>query len=167
MSETINKREKAMAFMYVVLLFIIIAGSCCTIIYYLNLNTGFRPSMQKVAAVEKMQRIKEFQNTQAEVSPVLDSLFARISRFNPGVYAQHEENDIQYMLNDIRKIHDRHAYDARYKVFLHIPEFYDIWFNDKKELRIKNSNIATFKRDLENCEIGLSRRRDDLRNRNR
>lgn len=156
MNDTMNQKERVMGFIYVFLIFIGITTVCCLLIFYYN--SDFRVFSQKDFAITKMERIKEFQDMQSRTSPTVDSLFKKISKYNPSVNAMYEENEIKLMINDLNSINDKYSWDTRYKVFLHISEFYNMWFIDKKNLWSKKENIAKFKKDLEECQMGLTKR---------
>ena len=45
---------------------------------------------------------------------------------------------------------------------MHIADFYDMWLSDKKQLWSIQQNIITFKANLEECEIGLQKKLEDM-----
>lgn len=110
-----------------------------------------------------MNRIKDFQQEQAESQLPVDSLFRKIETFEPGVYAQYEEDDIHYLINNLRNTYERNSWDKRYKLFMHIADFYAMWLSDRKQLWSIGQNISLFKANLEECEIGLQKKEEDLR----
>ena len=115
--KTLNKREILMGHAYVFLFFFLTTVACCLAIFMWN--SDFRMFEQKEFVKIKMNRIKDFQQEQAESQMPVDSLFRKIEAFQPGVYAQYEEDDEQ--------------------------------------------NIRLFKANLEECEIGLRKKEEDLR----
>ena len=86
-------------------------------------NSDFRMFEQKEFVKIKMNRIKDFQQEQAESQMPVDSLFRKIEAFQPGVYAQYEEDDIHYLINNLRNTYERNSWDKRYKLFMHIADF--------------------------------------------
>lgn len=158
---TKNRRERNFGFIYVSLLFIITTGICCASLFYYNFND--KTIAQKKFAIAKMDRIRSFQSAQNEEIVIVDSIFNRIKDFDPSINASYEENDIKYYLNDMKNIYEKNVYDARYKIFYHIASFYTLWFDDKKELWSKKQNIAIFKKNLEDCEIGLEKKKEELK----
>lgn len=46
---------------------------------------------------------------------------------------------------------------------MHVADFYQMWLTDRKELWSKRENISTFKKNLEECEIGLESKKQDWR----
>jgi len=155
-----NQKEKIFGFIYVVLLFIVIAGICNWLIFYYN--PDFRLFSQKKFVITKMNRIKEFQDAQTSYTLTVDSLYAKINKFNPGINAVYEENDIMYMVNNLKSVYENRSWDTRYKSFLHVADFYYMWFTDKKELWSKKDNITRFKKNLEECEIGLTNKKNEM-----
>ncbi len=162
LKQTQNQKERIIGFIYVSLLFIITTVICCTCIFYYNLES--KTMSQKQFAISKMDRIRAFQTLQNEEIIIVDSIYNKIKAFNPGVSASYEENDIKFYLNDIKSIYEKNSYDSRYKVFAQVSNFYNLWFADKKEIWTKRQNIAVFSRNLENCEIGLQKKKDELNN---
>lgn len=160
MNDTMNQKEKIMGFFYVLLLFLSITFICCFLLFYYN--SDFRFLSQKNFVIQKMDRVRQFQADQSDASLVIDSLYSKIQRYNPGVHAVYEENDIRFMINDLKAIYEKQAWDTRYKPFLHISEFYTMWFADKKDLWSKRENIKKFKQNLEDCEIGLNNKKNEL-----
>lgn len=157
----LNKREVFMGHAYVFLFFIITTVICCISIFMWN--SDFSMFEQKEFVKVKMNRIKDYQQEQADHQVSVDSLFRKIEKFEPGVYAQYEEDDIRYLINNLKNTYDKNNWDKRYKLFMHIADFYDMWLSDKKQLWSIQQNIITFKANLEECEIGLQKKLEDLR----
>lgn len=162
MNDTMNQKEKIMGFIYVFLLFLLITFICCFLLFYNN--SGFRVFSQKNFVIQKMDRVRQFQSDQSDAMLMIDSLQTKIARYNPAVHAVYEENDILFMINDLKAVYEKQAWDTRYKPFLHLSEFYMMWFADKKDLWSKNENIKKFKQNLEECEIGLNSKKNELIN---
>lgn len=159
--KTLNKREVIMGHAYVFLFFFLTTAVCCLAIFMWN--TDFRMFEQKEFVKIKMNRIREYQQAQEDFQMPVDSLFRKIEHFEPGVYAQYEEDDIHYLINNLRNAYERNSWDKRYKLFMHIADFYDMWLADKKQLWSIQQNIVLFKANLEECEIGLQKKIEDLR----
>lgn len=96
--KTMNKREIFMGHAYVFLFFFLTTVACCLVIFMWN--SDFKMFEQKEFVKIKMNRIKDFQQEQAESQLPVDSLFRKIETFEPGVYAQYEEDDIHYLINN-------------------------------------------------------------------
>jgi hypothetical protein len=158
--QKMNQKEKAMGFAYVFLLFAAITTACCLLLFYYN--SDFLKFTQKNFAIAKMSRMKEYQDSQSQAATMVDSLYNKINKFQPMVTAVYEENDIMFMINELKNIYDQHAWDVRYKSFNHVSLFYAMWFDDKKDLWAKRDNITHIKRNLEECEIGLQNKKNDL-----
>lgn len=155
-----NAKEKLIAFIYVTVLFSIVTIICCISIFYYNESKS--TYQHKEYVIGKMERIVNFQAMQRKQVVIADSIFNRIKEFNPSINANYEENDIKYYLNEVRHLYEDKSYDERYKIFMQLSNFYNMWFADKKELWSKKENLVLFKRNLEECEIGLNKRKEDL-----
>jgi len=165
MNNTMNQKEKIMGFVYVLILFLSLTFICCFLLYYYNAD--FRVFSQKNFVISKMERIQQFQDDQNHAMPIVDSLYNKISRYNPSINAVYEENDIYFMVNDLKAIYEKQNWDTRYKSFLHISDFYTMWFTDKKDLWTKTEDIGKLRKNLEECEIGLTNKRNELINKGR
>lgn len=159
--QTRNRRERIIGLAYVSLLFLVTTVVCCLCLFYYNSDD--KSMSRKEFAIAKMDRIRDFQDMQSDEMVIVDSIYNKIKAFNPGVNASYEENDIKFYLNDIKNIYDKNSYDSRYKIFNQVSGFYSMWFDDKKELWSKQQNIATFKKNLEDCEIGLQKKQEELK----
>ncbi|MDR1348405.1 MAG: type VI secretion system transmembrane protein TssO [Prevotellaceae bacterium] len=160
--DTKNRRERFFGFLYVGMLFMATTVICCLcLVYYTDTGT---PQMQKTFAISKMKRITTFQSAQNAQSVIVDSLYNKILNFNPGVKASYEEDEIKYYLNEFKNLYENNKLDNRYKIFLQISEFYGAWFYDKQELWSKQQNIVTLGKNLEDCGIGLQKKKDELKN---
>ena len=160
MSTTTNQREKITGFIYVLLMFTVITFTCSFLLFYYN--SDFLAFTPKDFAISKMERIREYQDAQSKSSTMVDSLYKKISKYQPMVNAVYEENDIEYLINELKNVYERHSWDIRYKSFLHVSQFYSMWFIDKKELWYAKDNIVRLKQNLEECEIGLNTKKNDL-----
>lgn len=157
---TKNKRERTIGFVYVSILFLVATVACCICLFYYTDN---KANTRKEFVIAKMDRIREFQHIQNEQILIIDSIYNRVRTFDPGINASYEENDIKFYLNDIKKLYDNNSYDGRYKIFNQTSNFYNMWFSDRKELWSKRQNIIRFKKNLEECEIGLQKKMDELK----
>ncbi|MDR1502894.1 MAG: type VI secretion system transmembrane protein TssO [Prevotella sp.] len=158
---TRNKREKTIGFVYVTLLFVGATFISCWCLFY---YTDTKSETRKEFVIAKMDRIRAFQNVQEGQMLIVDSIYNKIKTFDPGINASYEENDIKFYLNDIKKLHDDNSYDGRYKIFAQISNYYNMWFADRKELWSRQQNIIHFRKNLEDCQIGLDKKMDELKN---
>lgn len=155
----IRRRDKVSAIISVCTIFCI----CVSVCLYFFISTQDTPlTSYKDMVAKKYERQENFRHKQAAVRAVCDSLYSRIERFDPNVNASFEENDIKFLINDLKGQYENSLWDKRYKVFYHISVFYDMWFADKKVLWSKKSNIITFRNNLEKCEMGLTKKEDEL-----
>lgn len=159
----LSTREMLTGYIYVILLFLLVFGACS---YGLLRGDSVRMLFSGKAMIgRKMERLKDFRHEQAANVVVVDSLYQRINQFSPAVNATYEENDIRFLLNDLALLWERNEKDPRYKVFMHVSAFYEMWLADKKELWTHQENVINFRKNLEECEIGLQKKQDVLNNR--
>lgn len=159
--KTRNQREKVIGFVYVSVLFAAATAVCCWCLFYYTDN---KTAGRKEFVIAKMDRIREFQSMQSDRMLIVDSIYNKIKTFDPGINASYEESDIKFYLNDIKRLYDDNSHDGRYKIFNQVADFYNMWFADRKELWSKQQNIIIFKKNLENCEIGLQKKTEELKN---
>ena len=155
-----TQKEKVMGFAYVLLLFIPITVICCSVIFLFNSNYG--SIERKDYFVGKMKRVNEFRNNQKQYAATIDLLYNKINDHNPGVIAVYEEDNIKFLLNDLKDMYESNSIDTRYRSFLHIADFYYMWYADKRTLWTLNNNIDTFTKNLEESELGLENKRDEF-----
>lgn len=161
-SKPVSERERFIGFIYVLTLFIAITGVCGYILFrYEGTSHTFS---NKTMVIKKMERQKEFQITQSAQISGADTLFSRIEKFQPGVNASYEENDIKFLINDLAKQWEKNSWDKRNKMFWHLSSVYEMWFADKKELWSRQDNILKFNNNREKCELGLQRKEGELKN---
>lgn len=156
---TKNNREKTIALVYVSLLFFGVTCAACWCLFY---YTDTKAETRKEFVIAKMDRIRKFQQTQDKQMVIVDSIYDKIKNFDPGINASYEENDIKFYLNDLKKLYEDNNIDGRYKVFQQTSNFYNMWFSDRKELWSKQQNIVRFKKNLEECQIGLEKKKNEL-----
>jgi hypothetical protein len=155
-----NQKEKVMGFFYVLILFLAIASVCCTLLFVYNSN--YSELKQKDFIVSKVNRSSEYRDAQKQAEPAIDLLFEKIANYDPGVNAVYEEDNIKFLVDELRDIYEKRSLDTRYKSFMHVANFYYMWYADKKTLWTLTANIRQFTKDLEECELGLSSKKDDF-----
>jgi hypothetical protein len=160
--KTHNRKEQITAFIYVSILFLLTTGISCACLFYYSPN--IITTTRKEFAISKMARIRNFQFIQNEQTAIIDSIFGKIETYNPDLRASYEESDIKYYLNNIKSLYENNSYDKRYKIFYQVSAFYNMWFADRKELWSKKQNIIGFRKNLEECEIGLQKKKQELNN---
>jgi beta-galactosidase beta subunit len=157
---TMNQKEKIMGFSYVFILFAAITTVCCLLLFLHNAH--FSTLKQKAMIIDKIERVSEYQAVQKKAASTIDLLYEKINNYDPGVKAIYDEDNIKFLVNDLRGVYEKHALDTRYKSFLHVADFYYMWYADKKTLWSIKSNTLLFTKYLEECELGLSNKKDDF-----
>ncbi len=161
-NDTMSQKEKVMGFIYVLLLFIAITTICCLLIFYNN--THFKIFSQKDFVISRVKNIESYRKDQVNASALVDSIYHHINKFDPKISAVYEEDNIKNMLMELKHIYEQKSWDSRYKSFMHVSDFYYMWYADKKELWSKQENIQTFTKNLETCMLGLEDKKQSLKN---
>jgi hypothetical protein len=156
----INRRERIGGFFYVMLLFCTGAGLCS---WWLLSRNEMSVFSRKSAVVAKMERQTEFRQAQEQYAGVCDSLVRQIIRHNMAVNAVYEENDIRHLISEVRRQYENWQPDRRYMAFYHLGSIYEMWFADKKQLWSRKENIELFRKNLEECELGLEKKKEELK----
>lgn len=152
---TKNPKEKKIAFVHVFMICSISIFICCLII---SCNQDNQTKIQKKIAIAKMDRIQNFRLEQNKQFVIIDSIYCKIKNLDPSINAGYEENDIKFYLNEIQTFHRNNVHDDRYKIYAITAEFYTLWLMNKKELWSILENTSHFRKNLEECEIGLQKK---------
>jgi hypothetical protein len=155
-----NQKEKIMGFAYVLILFSVITSACCLLLFLYN--SHFSTLKQKDLIISKIERAGEYQAVQKKSSATVNLLHDKINGYDPGVNAIYEEDNIKFLVTELKGVYEKYSMDTRYKSFLHIANFYYMWYADKKTLWSLTANIDLFTRYKEECELGLSNKKDDF-----
>lgn len=156
----INKRERVIGFIYVTFIFVLTCG--LSLYFLFRHNQELLTIPEKALVIKKMERIHQFQDIQTYQATICDSVFTKIKRYNPGINASYEENDIKFLINDIKVRYSDNIWDNRYKAFLHVSDLYEMLLTDKKKTWSIGQNINNFRQNLQECEIGLEQKNQEL-----
>jgi hypothetical protein len=159
-SGTMNQKEKIMGFAYVLILFMSVTSVSCMLLFMHNSN--FNLLRQRNFIVDKMKRVHEYQDIQKKSAATIDLLYSKIGAYEPGVNAVYEEDNIKFLVNELRNVYEHNSLDTRYKSFMHLANFYYMWYADKKTMWTLRTNIEIFTKNLEECELGLAGKKDDF-----
>lgn len=161
----VNRRERIGGMIYVILFFIIGAAGCG---WLLVSQSDIRQVFSRKDVVDaKMARQQNFRREQGQAAADGDLIVERIRSYDPGVNAVYEKNDIQFLINEMKRGYDQNRTDKRYMVYLHSADFYQMWFNDKQYLWSLRTNLVNLRQNLEECELGLEKKQNELRNNTR
>ena len=159
--KSLNQSETTMGKFYVLLIWGVTSLIACLLVAWVNLDIHTMGRKEQI--ISRIERVKKFRDVQNEEISDIASLYNKINRFNPGIYAQYEETEIKMIANDLKSIYEGNAQDKRYEMFSHSAEMYAMWLTDKKKLWTKKQNIENFSQKLQDCEIGLQRVQDKLK----
>jgi hypothetical protein len=152
----VNRRERIGGAVYV--LIFAIAGVFLSAWLLFSGSDVARLFSAKDAIEMKMHRQQSFNTRQEETAALCEMLTQKISEYDPGVNAVYEKSDIQYLINELRARYEENISDKRYLVFLHMSDFYQMWFNDRERLWSLTSNQIFLQGNLDECELGLEKK---------
>ena len=159
--KAVNRRERIGGFIYVLLFFIFGVGFGTWLL--MSNNDLGRVFARKDLVEVKMRRQQEFRTAQEEGIKIGQLLVGKIAAYDPGVNALYEKSDIQLHIAELRRQYERNKADQRYFVFHQIGDFYQMWFNDRQYLWSLEQNLSSIKQNLEECELGLEAKKEELR----
>lgn len=160
-NKTVNRRERIGGLVYVVLFFCLGVGLSGWLL--LSNNDLARLFSRKDLVEIKMRRQQEFRLAQEEGVKTGNDLIVRINQYDPGVNAIYEKSDIQLQIAELRRQYEANKDDRRYFIFYQMSEFYQMWFNDKQYLWSLGQNLNNIKQNLEECELGLDAKKNELK----
>ncbi|MCC8036028.1 MAG: type VI secretion system transmembrane protein TssO [Rikenellaceae bacterium] len=152
----VNRRERIGGLVYVLAIFC--AGSGVLFWLVISQSNISEVFSRRNSVQLKLERQHNFRRIQQDKLPLCEELQQRILSYDPGVNAVYEKNDIQYMINDLRRGYEENRQDKRYVTFLHMADFYQMWFNDRQHLWSLSSNLDYLRQNLEDCELGLEKK---------
>jgi hypothetical protein len=179
----VNRRERIGGAIYVVVFFI--SGVFLSVWLLLLPELDVSHIFSRKDAIEtKRERRVSFNRLQQEAVLLSDRLVQKISKYDPGVTAIYEKNDIQYDIDELYRQYEEKYVDVsmadslsenrirmqesnvskkRYLVFLHMSDFYQMWFRDRQDLWCVKTNIELGKANLHECELGVGVENNTLR----
>jgi len=105
---------------------------------------------------EKVRQQQQLLRAQKQYLPLLDSAYRGIVAYQPQVNAVFVEVDIDDQLNEIRRLSDSQRDGTRFRSFGQIADFYKMMYVDKKIIWSKQSNVNLFRKQLDDCSVGLT-----------
>ncbi|GAB3769495.1 hypothetical protein GCM10028818_05640 [Spirosoma horti] len=93
--------------------------------------------------------------SQLDNLPLLDSAYHSIVAYQPQINAVFIEVDIEDHLNEIRRLSGPQQEGTRFRTFAQIADFYRMMYVDKKLVWSKQSNISLFRKQLDDCSVGM------------
>ncbi|WP_163217109.1 type VI secretion system TssO [Bacteroides sp. 224] len=157
----VNRKERIGGLIYVLMFFIIGAGMSGWIL--LSQSDIQHVFSRKDIVSAKMKRQQDFKREQEKAVSACDLIVEKINTYDPSVKAVYEKNDIEFMINELRRDYEANRSDKRYMVYLHLADFYQMWFNDKQYLWHLDSNYINAKQNLEECELGLEKKKEEVK----
>ncbi|MFN3022011.1 type VI secretion system TssO [Chryseobacterium sp. TY3] len=157
---TLSKKEKKHYFFYLLgmLFFTVILLSVAFLYRYAS---PFADS--DLHSVSILQEKTRFDETQKSFAIKTDSLFAKLMKFDPEKAPPGDENEIEFGISEINNGFKQGNFsDGRKEFYPQMAEFYNMYFIDKKTLKLTGENIKNKKNQLDNCMVGYNRNRSEM-----
>jgi len=158
--DSLNPRERTIAFFYVLILFVLASTSCGFVLFFSN--PDYRCLGGKQEALERMSRIRSFERVQSAWMEKISSVESRVAKIDPSLSASYEKREINFLLGEIRNVHVQNKWDERYRIFDHLAMFYELRVFDKERLWTTQKNIEKFNSDLDRCRNSMDKKKIDL-----
>lgn len=146
---TSTSMEKTIGLVYVLLIFLITTGICAYILFVRN--SDYRFANGKKDAMYKVERVKAFQEAQAEYFDKIVAMEDYANQINPNVNASYQKNELKYIIGSVKKITADNKYDTRFRIFEQVADFYELKLFDREFLGVTVKNIDNLKVELDKC----------------
>lgn len=155
----ISKEEKMIQFVYLLIFWVIMGTLFCYVCFF---NYSLPELRTKYLVLERINQQKNILDEQQKYLIHLDSLNRMLQQYNPSTKQVSFESNINYELDELRRIYDRKKSDPGYKIINQLTFFYSMEFFDKKASWNSTNNSSFLKKNLEDCEIGFQKIQDNL-----
>ncbi|MCC2590643.1 type VI secretion system TssO [Chryseobacterium sp. MFBS3-17] len=160
---TLSNKEKRHYFLYL-LAMLFFAVLILSLILLAKFRSPF--SDADLVSIQVLQEKAKFEDRQAKTIYVLDSAFSKIERLPLETRNTFEANEIQYSINDIPNVFETvNTTDPRKQSYVQIARFYEMFFRDKEMASKMNENMKFYKKQAEDCAIGVKEKKQQLLNR--
>lgn len=155
----ISREERKIQFIYLLVFWLVLSFVFCYACFFNYSRSEIR---SKELVIEKINLENALLKSQFESSVHVDSLSKMILQYQPSTSQVYLENNINYELDELKKIYDAKKNDPNYRIFNQLYAFSSMQFFDKKAIWNSTNNIAFLKKNLEDCEIGFQQKQDNL-----
>ncbi len=155
----ISKEERKIQFIY-----LLVFWSALSVVFCYVCFSGYSRSeiRSKELVIEKINSENELLKSQMAIAVHIDSLQKMLMLYQPSTSQVFLENNINYELEELKKIYEAKKADINYKIFNQLYVFNSMQFFDKKAIWNATNNIAFLKNNLQDCEIGFQKKQDNL-----
>lgn len=144
-------RERRLQFIYLLVSIVILSGITSWIAFR---NDTYSTAESKRLS-DKIKLQEQILKNQLVNMPLLDSAYRSIVAYQPQVNAIFVEVEIDDHLNEIRRLSSPQTDGIQFRSFAQIADFYKMMYVDKKVAWSKQSNINLFRKQLDDCSVGL------------
>lgn len=155
----ISKEERKIQFIYLLVFWLVLSGIFCYACFFNYSKSEIR---SKELVIEKINAENAILKSQFQSASHVDSLSRMLLQYQPASSQVYLENNINYELDELKKIIDAKKNDPNYHVFNQLHVFNSMQFFDKKAIWNATNNIASLKKNLQDCEIGFQQKQDNL-----
>ncbi|MCX6218234.1 type VI secretion system TssO [Spirosoma sp.] len=147
----LTMRERRLQFMY------LLAVLCLLTLFvsFIAFKSNTYSSAESKRVSSKIKQQEQILKSQIRNMPLLDSAYQSIVAFQPQVNAVFVEVEIEEHLNEIKRLSNPQMDNTRFRSFGQIADFYRMMYIDKKIVWSKQSNISLFRKQLDDCSVGL------------
>jgi hypothetical protein len=147
----LRTRERRLQFMYLLAAVVVLSALISGIAFR---NYSY-PRFESQYLAEQINQQEQILKAQKERLPLLDSAYRAIIAYEPRINAVFVEVDIEEHLNDIRRLSNPQTAGIQFRSFAQIADFYKMMYLDKKITWNKQTNINLFRKQLDDCSVGL------------
>lgn len=157
---TLSKKERHYQFVYLILM-LFAALIFLGIIFLKGFESPF--SDEDIISVQNLEQKVKFDQQQKATQRLLDSTFTQINRLTNEAPQPFEEDAIKTGINDIvNSFENANVVDIRKEGYPQIAKFYKMYFYDKKVISSKTENIKSFKKQFDECSIGVKEKKSQI-----
>jgi hypothetical protein len=155
----ISKEERKIQFVYLLGFWLVFSFLFCYVCFFHYSKSEIR---SKELVIEKINQENDLLKNQYQSAAHVDSLSKMLLLYQPATSQVYLENNINFELEELKKIYEAKKNDPNYKIFNQLYVFNSMQFFDKKATWNSTNNIAFLKKNLEDCEIGFQQKQDNL-----
>lgn len=155
----ISKEERKIQFIYLLGFWLVLSFLFCYVCFFNYSKSEIR---SKELVIEKIDLENDLLKSQLQSVAHVDSLAKMLLMYQPATSQVYLENNINFELEELKKIYEAKKADPNYKIFNELYVFNSMQFFDKKHIWNSTNNVAFLKKNLEDCEIGFKQKQENL-----
>lgn len=144
-------RERRLQFIYLLVAISLLS----VVVSWIAFRNKTYSSAESKYLSDQIKMKERLLKSQLDNVPLLDSAYHSIVAYQPQINAVFIEVDIDDRLNEIRKLSNPQMEGTQFRTFAQIADFYRMMYVDKKLVWSKQSNISLFRKQLDDCSVGM------------